>query len=135
MKIAIFDFYHTLSPTTHQATNPDSDLTKLAESMCNLLQFAYYYCDKVFIVTNAVREWVKQAFSSLPECDVLFELINIVPTDELGLRHNIPYRTIKTKAFFNILEPFFKESNRCEVPHHLLCFGDAPGDFLAGQTI
>lgn len=133
MIITVFDFDDTLFPTTHAHAreNEDVDFSEISQSICNLLQHAYIYSDKVFIITNGNKPWINQAWDKLPHCAPIRDLLTFVCTPHKDYFSELPPHAIKTRAFHETIGAYFTESGM----HDLLCFGDAPGDFLAGQAM
>lgn len=144
MKIAVLDWDDTLYATTHYRSLIESNYRKqyqhgspveiepdqpLSNSILAFLSVLEFMTDKIYIITNAERDWVKLCQQYLSGCDCINK-IEIFSTHQMGydLSH---VSALKSKAFIDILTPHFQNTDE----HVLLSFGDSHHDRTAALTI
>lgn len=127
MRVTVFDWDDTIMATTHIFRHKKTKLPELGKSITTWLELALRVSNKVYIITNANKPWIKQCIKKyIPECTELIHQITIISTNELGLQTNKDKKTWKKLAFDIISNSFTGDE-----PHHLISFGDQPNDRMA----
>lgn len=135
MRIFIFDFDDTLFPTTDITDktkhNKDISINMLSDSISNILKKASEN-GKIFIITNAEKDWVEYCCDNYLDCDELEKNIkNVYSTVDLGFNKNTDHSKWKIEAFDSILKEYFQDQNE----HELISFGDSKYDRDAAFSI
>lgn len=130
MIIFVFDFDDTLFPSWYFSWNECSNQDKIAHNINTLITKASLY-GKVHIITNAMKEWVRRCSTTLPNCN-LCEMVEIFSTIDEGYIEGENHYLWKTPFFKAKLSSYFQQSDEM---HHLISFGDSPGDRLAALSL
>lgn len=121
MNVIVFDFDDTLFPSSHINWSPsyDKSYPELAQNILGLITTAQKYCNKVYIITNAQKEWVELCtYKMLPGCEMLCDKVDVISTVDIGYSKDADYSVWKTNAFIDTLSKFFSNGGT------LLSFGD-----------
>lgn len=128
MNVIVFDFDDTLFPTSHYYLYKDKSYPQIAKSILNLISLAKKFCDKLYIITNAEKDWVRMCTTEfLPGCEKLCDDVDIIST-----WNYFPgdFSEWKLRAFKPILSPVLEGKN-CQ----LISIGDSVHDREAAITM
>lgn len=136
MRVTIFDFDNTLFPSEDFAKKKCIDNPiKLARRICKVLNMALFFSDKVYIITNAEKEWVRMVMEDfLPECSKLYSLIETISIPDNKYNLGLPFPMWKSSGFSITLTKHFY-SNDQKIEHHLISVGDCVYDHDAALRI
>lgn len=139
MRVTIFDFDNTLFPSEDFAKKKCIDNPiKLARRICKVLNMALFFSDKVYIITNAEKEWVRLVMQDyLPECSKLYSLIETISIPDNKYNLGLPFPMWKSSGFSITLTKHFYDSlyEKTNVEHHLVSIGDCVYDHDAALRI
>lgn len=131
MIVFVFDFDDTLFPTTYFNSNNFSIPNEIvSKSIINLLTAALRY-GKVFIITNANKDWITLCSKHLPLFNNILSAVELISVRELQLDKGLDFSLWKTEAFHQTLKPLFDNNYN----HHLIAFGDNIYDHTAAVSI
>jgi hypothetical protein len=135
MVIIVFDFDDTIFATSHFLGKDPVVCLELVDSINEILEIASRY-GKVFIITNAQKEWLKLCVEKyLPGCVQLEKYLGedgrVFSSIDNGLAKDKDVASWKTLAFQEKLKQHFEDGS-C---HHLICFGDNLFDRAAALNI
>lgn len=134
MVIIVFDFDDTIFATSHFYGKEPVLCPELAESIEKLLQLAKQL-GKVYIITNAEREWIKFCLKhQIPHCETLKKIVesedHVFSSMDKGISKYAEISAWKCHAFHQKFSDF-QDGH----PRQLICFGDSPFDRLAALSI
>jgi len=134
MIVAVFDFDDTLYASSYLKTETEKKSQELADSILLLMETAKKYCNKIYIITNATKAWIKLCTTEyLPGCELLCDKVDVISTqDSWYSKGEEKFETWKIKAFDDVLKPLFQNQ---EQKHTLLSFGDAMHDRAASASL
>lgn len=139
MIVTTFDFDDSLfSSYDFSQKKSISNPSKLSKRISKLLNMALFFSDKVYIITNAEKEWVRLVMEEyLPECAKLYALIETISIPDNGYNRGLEFPQWKTAGFGITLSRHFYDSffDKNTTSHHLISIGDSPYDHMAAESI
>lgn len=139
MIVSVFDFDDSLFPSYDFSQKKCiSNPTKLSKRISKVLNMALFFSDKVYIITNAQKEWVRLVMEEyLPECANLYALIETISIPDNGYNRGLEFPEWKTSGFGITLSRHFYNSlfDGNTDQHHLISIGDSEYDHRAAENI